>query len=68
VPRRAAATAFALLVFGGAFGVGFGLVASALIRNEDVPQGGAAADPAHAASPETAPQPERRILGFLRDS
>ena len=35
-------TVFVVLVFSGAFGVGLGLVASALIRNEDVRQGGAA--------------------------
>jgi len=48
-------TVFVVLVFSGAFGVGLGLVASALIRNEDVRQGGAAtaADPANAARSQT---------------
>ena len=37
-----ALTAFVVLVFSSAFGAGLGLVASALIRNEDVRQAGAA--------------------------
>jgi hypothetical protein len=45
-----ALTAFVVIVFSSAFGVGLGLVASALIRDEDVRQVGAAtaADPSDA--------------------
>jgi hypothetical protein len=58
----AGATVLALLVFCGAFGVGLGLVASALIRNEDTQ------DLADAGSSQTTPRPERRILGLRIDS
>ena len=57
-----ALTVFVVLVFSGAFGVGLGLVASALIRSEDV------RDPADAGSSQTGPKPERRILGLRIDS
>jgi hypothetical protein len=61
-------TVLVLLIFCGAIGVGLSLVASALIRNEDVRQGGEATptDPAGAAA--GGPKPERRIFGFLVDS
>ena len=56
-----ALTVFALLAFCGAFGVGLGLMASALTRSEDTRQAGAptTANPA---------EPERNIFGFLRES
>jgi hypothetical protein len=60
----AGATVLALLIFCGAIGVGLGLVASALIRNEDLRQGGEATP----ADPAGGPKPERRIFGFLVDS
>jgi hypothetical protein len=56
-----ALTVFVVLVFSGAFGVGLGLVASALIRNEAVQNSAAA------GSSPTAPKPERRILGLRVD-
>jgi hypothetical protein len=51
-----ALTVFLVLVFSGAFGLGLGLIASALIRNEDAPQAEAPSvtDPAGAATPQTA--------------
>ena len=63
-----ALTVFALLFFSGAFGLGLGLMASVLIRNEDVRQGGTAtaADPADAASSQAIRPPGRTIFGFVR--
>ena len=65
-----ALTAFVLVVFCSAFGVGLGLVASTLIRNEDVRQAGGAtaADPPDAASsPKTKPS-ARTIFSFVHGS
>ena len=65
-----ALTAFVLLVFSSALGVGLGLVASTLIRNEDGRQAGAAtaADPSDAASSQKTKTPARIIFGFVRGS
>jgi hypothetical protein len=65
-----ALTAFVLVVFGSAFGVGLGLVASTLIRDEDVRQAsaGTVADPPDAASLQKTKPPARTILGFVRGS
>jgi hypothetical protein len=65
-----ALTAFVLLVFSGAFGVGLGLVASTLIRNEDMRQAGAvtAAEPSEAASSQQPKRTARAIFGFVRGS
>jgi len=65
-----ALTAFVLLVFSGAFGVGLGLVASTLIRNEDMRQAGAvtAAEPSDAASSQQPKRTARAIFGFVRGS
>ena len=61
-----ALTAFALVVFGSAFGAGFGLVASTLIRDEDLRQAGAAtaAGPSDAASSQKTKPPARTIFGL----
>jgi hypothetical protein len=63
-------TAFVLVVFSSAFGVGLGLVASPLIRNEDMRQAGAAtaADPSDAARSQKTKPPARTIFGFVRGS
>ena len=61
-------TVLVLLIFCGAIGVGLGLVASALIRNEDVRQGGEATSTDPAGASAGGPKPERRIFGFLVDS
>jgi hypothetical protein len=65
-----ALTALVLLVFGSAFGVGLGMVASTLIRDEDVRQGAAAtaADPSEAAGSQKTKQHARTIFGFVRGS
>lgn len=65
-----ALTAFVLVVFGSAFGVGLGLVASTLVRNEDLRQTGAAAaaDPSDAASAQKIKPPTRTIFGSVRGS
>jgi hypothetical protein len=65
-----ALTALVLLAFSSAFGVGLGMVASTLIRDEDVRQAGAAtaADPSDAASSQKTEQHARTIFGFVRGS
>jgi hypothetical protein len=65
-----ALTAFVVIVFSSAFGAGLGLVASALIREEDVRQVGAAtvADPSDAASSQKTKPSARTIMGFVRGS
>ena len=62
-----ALTAFVLLVFSGAFGVGLGLVASTLTRSGDVRQA-TAADPSEAASSQQPKLTARTIFGFVRGS
>ena len=59
-----------VLVFSSAFGLGLGLLACALIRNENALPAGAASvtDPADAGSSQAAQKPERRILGLRIDS
>jgi hypothetical protein len=56
LPRRPALTVFLVIVFGGAFGLGLGLMASALIRNENLPQAAVVGvtDSAGVASSQTA--------------
>jgi len=62
-----ALTAFVMLVFCGMFGAGLGLVASALIRDEDArPAGAAAADPEEAENSTGAKSAARRIFGPVR--
>jgi hypothetical protein len=63
-------TAFVLVVFCCAFGVGLGLVASTLIRDEDVRPAGAAtaADPSGAASSPKTKHTARTIFGLVRGS
>ena len=65
-----ALTALVLIVFSSAFGVGLAMVASTLIRGEDVRQAGtaAAADPSAAAGSRKTTQPARTIFGFVRGS
>jgi hypothetical protein len=61
-----ALTAFVVIVFSSAFGVGLGLVASALIRDE---VGTATvADPSDAASSQKTKPSARTIMGFVRGS
>lgn len=63
-----ALTTFVLLVFSGALGVGLGLVASALIRDDGGRQAGTAtaADPSAAASSQKTRPSARTIFGFGR--
>lgn len=65
---RMALTAFVLILFSGAFGVGLGLMASTLTRDEDVRQNSTAtaADPSDAARAQKTKPTARAFFGFVR--